>query len=478
MALVETGRMEEGLSGLMAPCPTCGLHHAGTVACPISHLLAGDARAILVPGTLVARRYRIRELLHQGPMSTVYRAQDAGRGEQGVVLKELNLHGLPPAESAEAFTWFLREAHLLSTIHHRALPRLYASFSEGAHHYLVMEDIPGFSLETRARSGPLPEAQVLRWGIELCEVLHFLHRRREPIIYRDLKPANVLEHAQTGKLVLIDFGVARRTMPGEIGTAVGTPGYAAPEQYQGFADPQSDLYALGATLHRLLTSYDAEHEQPFRQPPVRVLRRTVTPATAAVVDRALCLEPAYRYATARAMRDALRDALKRAPDPRYAALAPFYLWISIQPLIVIPAAMFLASLFHHGIRALPIFLLCLYLPALLYRIPLRGLRRYSRPGTDPAILGAAQVARSHFFHRAMIGAVAWLLGILAAYDETLPGLLSLFLIVMALLTWRVGVGRAFIGARSRSQLRKLSRAPGSAPMRITPGTEGRQDRVS
>ena len=110
--------------------------------------------------------------------------------------------------------WFLREAHLLSTLRHRSLPMLHASFSDGDRSYLVMEAVPGPSLEMRAvHGGPLTEAQVLRWGIELCEVLHFLHSQPEPIIYRDLKPANVLERADTGELVLVDFGVARRDHP-------------------------------------------------------------------------------------------------------------------------------------------------------------------------------------------------------------------------------------------------------------------------
>ncbi|HVC79477.1 MAG TPA: serine/threonine-protein kinase [Chloroflexota bacterium] len=460
------------MSELVAPCSTCGLHHSDAVMCPISHLLAGDARLSLAGGTIVARRYQIIELLHKGPMSTVYRATDAGRGGQCIVLKELNLHALPPAEAAEAFTWFLREAHLLSTIRHRALPRLYASFTEGAHHYLVMEEIPGLSLEILARKGPLPEDQVLRWGLELCEVLHFLHSRREPIVYRDLKPGNVLEHAQTGKLVLVDFGVARRATPGQIGTAVGTPGYAAPEQYQGLADARSDLYALGATLHRLLTGYDAEQEHPFRQPPVLALRHTVTSATAAIVDRALSLEPGKRYRSARAMRDALRNALKHAPERRYAVTAPFYLWISVQPLIVVPAAMlflpYVVPPLHLGIWMWPVLLLCLYAPTLLYRVPLRRLHRSAQAHTDQAILQAVHGARRHFRHRFMVGVGFWLLIILSGYGVNIVGIPLFLLTIQAILMWRVGVGRAAIGARSRPRSRQLYGAKVSSPDQLAP----------
>ena len=459
--------------GLVAPCAMCGLHHSSNVVCPISQLLVGDARPTLASGMVVARRYQIIEILHRGSMSTVYRATDAGRCQQRVILKELNLHALPPAESAEAFNWFLREAHLLSTIRHRALPRLHTSFSEGARHYLVMEEIPGLSLEMRSRQGALPEDQVFRWDIELCDVLHFLHSQREPIVYRDLKPSNVLEHAQTGRLVLVDFGVARRATPGQVGTAVGTPGYAAPEQYQGFADARSDLYALGATLHRLLTGYDAEQERPFRQPPVLGLRPTVTGATAAIVDRALSLEPARRYRSARVMRDAVRKALKQTPDRRYAATAPLYLWTSVQPLIVVPiSVLFLLNValpLHLGVWAWPAFLLCLYAPTLLYRIPLRELRRYSQGSTDRAILLAARDARSHFFHRAMVGVGFWLFVSLAAHGITIAGIPLFFLTILAILMWRVGVGRAAIGVRSRHRLRRQQERASSQDQ-LSPGT--------
>src|SRR5205807_992094 len=188
-------------------------------------------------GSQIAERYHVFSLVHRGPMSTVYRVLDRVRAGQPVILKELVLDSVSVDERAEAFNWFLREAHLLSMLRHPALPRLFASFSEYGRSYLVMEEVPGYSLEEYARRRDrLTEDQVLHWGLELCEVLHFLHTLPEPIIYRDLKPSNILQHAGTGTLMLVDFGVARRIRPGLVGTAVGTPGYAAPEQYQGIAD--------------------------------------------------------------------------------------------------------------------------------------------------------------------------------------------------------------------------------------------------
>ena len=445
------------MSDLAAPCTACGLHHPGGTACPIAQTLTTTPHPVLA-GTVIGGRYRIGELLHQGPMSTVYRVVDAAKGSL-VVLKELNLSALPPSERAEALGWFLREAHLLSTIRHRALPRLHASFSEGDRHYLVMEEIPGHSLELHGRPGSLPEDQVLRWAIELATVLHFLHSQPEPIVYRDLKPGNVLEHAQTGSLVLVDFGVARRATPGHVGTAVGTPGYAAPEQYQGLADARSDLYALGATMHQLLTGYDAEREQPFRHPPVRALRPSVGSATAAIVDRALSLEPDRRYGSARLMRTALRKALKRTPDRRYAMTATLYLWTSLQPLIVVPSALLflygVALPLHVGLWTWPAFLLCLYAPTLLYRLPLRGLERHSRHSTDRAIISAVQGARRHLQIRTIVGIGFWLLVSLTTLSTLAPALAFLLipLAILAILMWRVGVGRAGVGLLSRRRLR-------------------------
>ncbi len=256
------------MSAVSAPCATCGLHHVDLTACSVAVTLSSGMQLARPTGSVVAGRYRILNQIHRGPMSTVYRVVDMARGETAMVLKELMFGALPPPERAEALNWFLREAHLLSTLRHRSLPVLHAGFSEHDRSYLVMEAVPGPSLEMRARYNLPSEDQVLRWGVEICEVLHFLHHQPEPIIYRDLKPANILERADTGSWYWLISGWPGVPLPGYPDTAVGTPGYAALEQYQGMADARSDIYALGATLHRLLTGYDPDQEMPFRHPPV------------------------------------------------------------------------------------------------------------------------------------------------------------------------------------------------------------------
>jgi serine/threonine protein kinase len=142
------------------------------------------------------------------------------------------------------------------------------------------------------------------------------------VIFRDLKPANILVRSSRGgsgpDLAVVDFGIARQFQAGAVGTVIGTPGYAPPEQYQGLATPHSDIYALGATLHRVLTGYDPESGAPFTFPAVRTLNPAVSPELAAVVERAVSLNPADRYASA----DELSTALERLAPARYYAYAP------------------------------------------------------------------------------------------------------------------------------------------------------------
>jgi hypothetical protein len=211
-----------------------------------------------------------------------------------VALKEFNAGSLPPDERDEALSWLAREAGLLSTLAHPRLPRLIAAFSEGDRHYVAMPFLQGVTLEELIqRTGPQPESLTLGWTHALADLLQYLHTQDPPVVHRDLKPANVLI-GHDGHLTLLDLGVARHVRRGTLGTAVGTPGYAPPEQYQGLADERSDLYALGVTLHRALTGYDAEHQQPFRQPPVRDLNAHVSTGTAALVADLLQLAPECR----------------------------------------------------------------------------------------------------------------------------------------------------------------------------------------
>src|SRR6266704_4522777 len=212
---------------------------------------------------LLKERYRILVPVGQGGFGAVYKVEDIQGGNRLLAIKEINLSALTAQEVIEATDAFNREVHLLSDLTHPNLPRIYDHFTDREHWYLVMDFIEGETLEQyldRKLNGCLPLAEVLAIGIQLCTVLNYLHTREPAIIFRDLKPANVMR-TSSGHLYLIDFGIARHFKPGQTADtiALGSPGYAAREQYskaQTQTTPRSDIYSLGATLHQLLTGND------------------------------------------------------------------------------------------------------------------------------------------------------------------------------------------------------------------------------
>jgi serine/threonine protein kinase len=185
----------------------------------------------------------------------------------------VRLQGLPPQAVIEATTAFEREVSVLSQLDHPYLPSLYESFQTPEHWYLVMEYIAGETLEEYQDKAPnrrLLLSEVLDMGIQLCLVLEYLHSHQPPIVFRDLKPANIMR-TPTGRLYLIDFGIARYFKPGQAKdtVALGSLGYAAPEQYgKAQTTPRADIYSLGAVLHQLLTTRDPS-DAPFRFIPLR-----------------------------------------------------------------------------------------------------------------------------------------------------------------------------------------------------------------
>ncbi len=217
--------------------------------------------------TLLKNRYQLDRLLGQGGMGAVYKAVDNSFNNRLVAVKEMSRAGLSDVRVQEAEEAFQREANLLAGLTHPNLPRIYDNFTEEERSYLVMDFIEGETMEDyleHANGGPLPLEQVLAWGKELCDVLGYLHEQQPPIIFRDLKPSNVMI-GKSGHVFLIDFGIARIFKPGKSHdtVALGSPGYAAPEQYgKSQSSPRSDIYSLGALLHSLLTGVDPS-EQPF-----------------------------------------------------------------------------------------------------------------------------------------------------------------------------------------------------------------------
>jgi WD40 repeat protein len=180
----------------------------------------------------------------------------------------MSQQGLSPQDRQEAIGAFKHEANLLATLAHPHLPRIYDYFEEAGRWYLIMDFISGETLESRLEhqpTGMLPLEEVLDTGLQLTSVLGYLHTRQPPIIFRDLKPANVMRTPE-GKLYLIDFGIARLFKPGQSRdtTALGSPGYAAPEQYgKAQTTARADIYSLGALLHQFLSGIDPATNHPL-----------------------------------------------------------------------------------------------------------------------------------------------------------------------------------------------------------------------
>jgi serine/threonine protein kinase len=214
-------------------------------------------------------RYTIIKLLGQGGMGAVYKAQDLRDQQKVVAVKEMSQSGIAGQELQDAISAFTREAEMLMLLKHRSLPQVYHQFEENGRRYLLMDFIEGVTLEKLWESyqnqGKLIRIErVINISMQLCSVLDYLHRQQPPIIFRDLKPANIMINQQ-GRIYLIDFGIARLFKTGQEKdtVALGSPGYAAPEQYGRATSPQSDIYSLGAVLHQLLTGDDPA-ANPFR----------------------------------------------------------------------------------------------------------------------------------------------------------------------------------------------------------------------
>jgi serine/threonine protein kinase len=266
----------------------------------------------LEPGTVLTERYEILEVIGRGGMGTVYRARDV-RLDTVVAVKEMKEPLGTEEEQAIATRHFEREAKLLAQLAHPNLPRVTDYFIEDGRYYLIMEFIEGETLDSilrRTLATPLPLRDVLSWGVQLADVLSYLHTQEPPIIFRDLKPANIMR-AEENTIKLIDFGIARRFQAGATKDTIlyGSSGYAPPEQYgRGQTDPRSDIYALGATLHHLLTGRDPA-STPFKFPPIRQLVPSLPPALELFIARCVELEPERRWQSAAEARDTLVQIL-------------------------------------------------------------------------------------------------------------------------------------------------------------------------
>lgn len=267
--------------------------------------------------------YRVIRPLGKGGMGAVYLAGNTKAFNRSCVVKEVIEYYDPtdPHERLRAIQRFESEARTLASLKHPGIPDIYAYFSEHGRNYLVMEYIEGPDLRqglTHGKDGqivkgrPLRVEDVVRYAIQLCEVLTYLEQRQPPVIHNDIKPANIILDKNSGRAVLVDFGTAKTRYarlgagrPGRQQSSVyGTVGYAAPELYDGKAEPRSDVYALAATTYHLLTD-DDPRAHPFDFPKMDALPEPLRP----VLRGALHVDVTERPSAARFM-ERLENALR------------------------------------------------------------------------------------------------------------------------------------------------------------------------
>ncbi|MDQ6695803.1 MAG: serine/threonine-protein kinase [Chloroflexota bacterium] len=283
------------------------------VATP-TEIMPGTGTAPLPRNTVLQGRYDVEEVLGVGGMSTVYKARDLRftAVSRYCAIKEMPDNSPDPRTGQIRLANFEREASLLATLSHPGIPKIFDFFASHGRVYLVLEFIDGGDLESQLqnREHPMLEEDVIKWSVQICDVLEYLHGHQpQPIVFRDLKPSNIIVSAE-GKVTLIDFGIAKVFQSDKRGTMIGTEGYAPPEQYRGLAEPRGDIYALGATMHHLLTKSDPRTQTPFtfHERPIRKFSPRVSEYMEATILRAVEYDTERRWPSAPAFRQALTQS--------------------------------------------------------------------------------------------------------------------------------------------------------------------------
>ncbi|HEX9036574.1 MAG TPA: PQQ-binding-like beta-propeller repeat protein [Ktedonobacterales bacterium] len=271
----------------------------------------------LAPGTRLGDgRYIIEGVVGKGGMGHVYRAVDTRLNRVRAIKEMIPQMGDPEA----GLTNYSREVQVMLELENEskshAIPQVYDTFIEGRRAYIVLQFIEGENLEQRLEHTPgfLTQEQVGDWMLQLCDIVSYLHAHHPPVIFRDIKPNNIIL-TPDNRIVLIDFGIAKSFYEGEEHTNVGTNGYAAKEQYMRQAEPRSDIYSIGATMHHLLTRSDPRAFAPFtfaeRMP--RTLNPAISEAMQDVIMKAVAVEKENRYQTCDDLARAIESALGLTP---------------------------------------------------------------------------------------------------------------------------------------------------------------------
>src|SRR6516164_10738855 len=254
---------------------------------------------MIAPQTIIGSRYRVVRALGGGGMKLVYLAEDLRLAARKCALAEMVDSFTSVEAQKQAITAFQREADMLAQLSNEHIPRVFDRFSDGNHHFLVMEYIDGSTLEEQIKQhgGKLQPEEVVEVALQVLDTLDYLHHLQPPVIYRDLKPSNIMVTGD-GLAKLIDFGIARLFQPLSNATMIGTQGYAPPEQYRGKVETRSDIYALGATMHHAISGRDPAVEAPFSFPSLQKLCPDVDTRLSTTIDQALAYDVASRVSDA------------------------------------------------------------------------------------------------------------------------------------------------------------------------------------
>lgn len=276
----------------------------------------------LKAGEVLRNRYRIRRIIGQGGMGSIYLADDLRLEGRQCAIKEVEHdRSLPSDLIRQAREQFMREATVLARLDHPNLPKVSDFFSVGGRDYLTMDYVPGKDLRTvineaRQKDEFIPESEVLAWASQLADALDYLHSQDPPILHRDIKPSN-LKLTPTGLLKLVDFGLVKILASDEVTITIlqgrGTALYTPLEQYGGdvgHTDARSDIYSFGATLYHLLTNQPPlEARERFLHPenfiPPRQINPEISPRTEKAVLWAMSLHPDDRPENIRVFQEAL-----------------------------------------------------------------------------------------------------------------------------------------------------------------------------
>jgi serine/threonine-protein kinase len=277
----------------------------------------------LPEGTVLNGRYEIVRKIGGGGMGAVYLASDNNLGGVLRAVKEMVQAHIEEEQQEKAINDFKRESMILSTLDHPSIPTIYDYFFDAGEgrFYLVMKYISGGDLASKLRTAPegkIDELTVAEWAIQITDVLNYLHNQPTTIVYRDLKPSNIMLDGNSGRVMLIDFGIARNISQREEKgvTAVGTMGYAPPELFSGNVEPRSDIYSLGSTMFHLLTGADPQSNPLLifdfqKNPRPRQINSRLSDQMERILMRAVEYNAEARFGSAAEMKAVLEEHLAK-----------------------------------------------------------------------------------------------------------------------------------------------------------------------